>query len=643
MPRQDLVPIGDVLPRAVTLGYPTEVRQEVLQPLVSMIEDMQAAGLQPQIQSGFRSYIAQALAWEKWNRLYPERAAIISAPPGHSEHQLGTVVDFGSPELAGLVGEPGIEFHTDFAKTSEGMWLAEHAHDYGFTLSYTLDTFEISGFYLRTVAFSLCRARDWPPSYVSWGRPLRNTNWNMNPRPASRRAFRSTAVTLLLLLLTACQPAGQAALILTQPAPKLTAPAPSPSPPSPTAAAARPSPLPATAQPAPIPATAVPTALPTPTVRPLLSLSVPQQWWVTAQTAVSAANADPDAAVTWQVSRSATADVHLQHEVQEGLLVAQMPLVLAVPFTLDWEEVTWAEAQAIVDFGNEQVTLLPWSELDASLKSLRIDGRGPADPAYPLQETWSLAARPEYQESLAQLLPHLRAAWPRPPVHLLAVGDLMLDRRLGEALQQGDIEYPFAEVAETLRAADITVGNLESALGEGGEPEDKRYPFRAPVEAAAALGLAGFDVLSLANNHAMDYGPETLLAAIELLRAENVAAVGAGANAAAAHAPLIIEQDGLTIAFLSYVNVPVEASSGFDTAVWTATENSPGLAWADPQAHTSRSRRAERGHRCNYRAAAQRDRIPGRAGRSAAGSGVCRHRCRSGPCHRASHPHSAGD
>jgi poly-gamma-glutamate synthesis protein (capsule biosynthesis protein) len=37
------------------------------------------------------------------------------------------------------------------------------------------------------------------------------------------------------------------------------------------------------------------------------------------------------------------------------------------------------------------------------------------------------------------------------------------------------------------------------------------------------------------------------------------------------------------IAFLSYVNVPVEASSGFDTAVWTATENSPGLAWADPQ------------------------------------------------------------
>ncbi len=143
----DLVPIGELLPPSVTLGYPTEVREEVLGPLVQMIKDMQAEGLQPQVQSGYRSYIAQALAWDKWNRLYPEHAAIISAPPGHSEHQLGTVIDFGSPELAALVGQPGIEFHTDFAKTSEGLWLAAHAHEYGFTMSYTLAAFEVSGFY----------------------------------------------------------------------------------------------------------------------------------------------------------------------------------------------------------------------------------------------------------------------------------------------------------------------------------------------------------------------------------------------------------------------------------------------------------------------------------------------------------------
>jgi D-alanyl-D-alanine carboxypeptidase len=143
----DLVRLSDHLPFSVTQGYPSEVRQVVLQPLVDMVNDMIDAGLNPQILSGYRSYAAQAIAWNKWNTLYPERASIISAPPGHSEHQLGTVVDFGSPELPGIVGQPGIQFHTYFYKTSEGQWLAENAHKYGFTMSYTLEAFDTTGFY----------------------------------------------------------------------------------------------------------------------------------------------------------------------------------------------------------------------------------------------------------------------------------------------------------------------------------------------------------------------------------------------------------------------------------------------------------------------------------------------------------------
>lgn len=406
----------------------------------------------------------------------------------------------------------------------------------------------------------------------------------MNQRPAFRSPYKITAVALLLLLLTACRPDGQAALILTRPATQLLPPAPSASPTAPTVTptSSRPAPPPTTTPPSPLPVTAVPTAVPTATIRPRLTLFVPQEWLATAETAVSAANADPAAGVTWEISSSQAASARLQHDVEEGLFVAQRPLVLAVPFTLDWEETTWAEAQLLLDHDNEQVMVMPWAALDAGRKALRIDGRGPADPDYPLQETWSLTAGPEYEDALAHLRPHLQAAWPRPPVHLLAVGDIMLDRSLGQALQGGDLAYPFVGVADQLRAADITVGNLESALGDTGEPAPKRYPFRAPVEAAAALGLAGFDVVSLANNHAMDYGPQALQQAIALLQEANVAVVGAGANAAAAHAPLLIKQEGVTLAFLSYVNVPVEASSGFDTAVWTATEDSPGLAWADP-------------------------------------------------------------
>ena len=142
----DLTPLVDYFPVEVTLGYPTEVRAVIVQPLVEMVTAMRAEGLRPFIISGYRSYSTQAIAWDKWNREYPERAAIISSPPGHSEHQLGTTLDFGSPQLADIVGEE-YEFHTYFYKTDEGAWLLEHAHEYGFTLSYSREAFDVTGFY----------------------------------------------------------------------------------------------------------------------------------------------------------------------------------------------------------------------------------------------------------------------------------------------------------------------------------------------------------------------------------------------------------------------------------------------------------------------------------------------------------------
>lgn len=143
----DLVNLSDYFPTAVTLGYPTRARRIVVEPLVRMIGDMQSEALNPQIISGYRSYSAQAIAWSKWREEVPETASIVSAPPGHSEHQLGTTFDFGSPELPEIVGEEDIEFHTYFYLTSEGQWLLEHAHEYGFTLSYTREAFEISGLF----------------------------------------------------------------------------------------------------------------------------------------------------------------------------------------------------------------------------------------------------------------------------------------------------------------------------------------------------------------------------------------------------------------------------------------------------------------------------------------------------------------
>lgn len=143
----DLTPLAGYLPVDVTLGYPTELRRVAAGPLAAMIDEMLAAGLHPQIISGYRSYSAQAIARQKWEEKEPERASILSAPPGFSEHQLGTVVDFGSPELAEIVGQEDIEFHTWFYKTSEGAWLLENAHRFGFTLSYPFEATEVTGFF----------------------------------------------------------------------------------------------------------------------------------------------------------------------------------------------------------------------------------------------------------------------------------------------------------------------------------------------------------------------------------------------------------------------------------------------------------------------------------------------------------------
>lgn len=143
----DLVPLSELLPPTVTLGYPTEIREIASRPLVEMISEMWSVGLEPTILSGYRSYAAQSIAWTKWVVNEPDRASILSAPPGFSEHQLGTTVDIGSPELPEIVGDDDIQFHTYFYMTSESKWLEENAHSYGFTLSYPRQAFDLTGFY----------------------------------------------------------------------------------------------------------------------------------------------------------------------------------------------------------------------------------------------------------------------------------------------------------------------------------------------------------------------------------------------------------------------------------------------------------------------------------------------------------------
>jgi poly-gamma-glutamate capsule biosynthesis protein CapA/YwtB (metallophosphatase superfamily) len=166
-------------------------------------------------------------------------------------------------------------------------------------------------------------------------------------------------------------------------------------------------------------------------------------------------------------------------------------------------------------------------------------------------------------------------------VTLDAVGDIMLARTVGDQILDKGPQIVFAGVQPILDSADIRVGNLECAITSRGQPEHKSFTLQAPVEAAQALSSGGFDVLSLANNHAMDYGYAGLADTESILSQSGIASVGAGLDAAAAHAPVIIERNGLRLAFLAYVDVLPE-NSGFEPRSWSATETSPGVAWADP-------------------------------------------------------------
>jgi hypothetical protein len=161
------------------------------------------------------------------------------------------------------------------------------------------------------------------------------------------------------------------------------------------------------------------------------------------------------------------------------------------------------------------------------------------------------------------------------PVVLDAVGDITFGEQVGPAVSVHGGAYPWTGVARTLRAADMTTGNLETTVSARGVSGGKQYNFRGPPEALPPMSrVAGFDVLTLANNHADDFGSDALLDTLRYVRAAGIEPIGAGANEELAHRPAIVEAGGLKVAFLGYsdINPP-----GF-----RATATSPGTAAADP-------------------------------------------------------------
>lgn len=132
----DAVPPDLVPASAAGLEGPSgsmPVREVLVGDLAAMRAAWQAARLTIEIESAYRSYADQAATFDAWAaRIGHDGALVRTARPGHSEHQLGTALDVVSPGWSGRFGDWAVE-------SAEGAWMAEHAWEYGFVMSYPTD------------------------------------------------------------------------------------------------------------------------------------------------------------------------------------------------------------------------------------------------------------------------------------------------------------------------------------------------------------------------------------------------------------------------------------------------------------------------------------------------------------------------
>jgi poly-gamma-glutamate synthesis protein (capsule biosynthesis protein) len=157
-------------------------------------------------------------------------------------------------------------------------------------------------------------------------------------------------------------------------------------------------------------------------------------------------------------------------------------------------------------------------------------------------------------------------------VKLALAGDTMLGRGVAERLEHDPPESLFApEVVEVLGEADLFVLNLECCISARGEPAPGRvFHFRAPPWATQVLEHLGVDCVTLANNHALDFGPDALLDTLAHLDAAGIQAVGAGTDLERAQAPVVV--NGVTI--VAFTDHPQE---------YAATTSRPGVAFGVPE------------------------------------------------------------
>jgi len=146
-------------------------------------------------------------------------------------------------------------------------------------------------------------------------------------------------------------------------------------------------------------------------------------------------------------------------------------------------------------------------------------------------------------------------------------GDVMIGRLVNRSIALHGYVHPWGDVLPLLGRTDLNLVNLEAALTTCSEPVPKVFNFRADPDRVHTLQAARIDVVTLANNHVLDYGPAGLEETLVVLERAGIAHVGAGKDAHGARSPVVLTRNGLRIGILGCTD---------NEPGWAATEGTPG-------------------------------------------------------------------
>ena len=159
---------------------------------------------------------------------------------------------------------------------------------------------------------------------------------------------------------------------------------------------------------------------------------------------------------------------------------------------------------------------------------------------------------------------------------LAVVGDVMMDSHIARYIQSHGVDYPWEDVQTFLTDATFAIANLETSVSTRGEStKPERFGFRSHPDTLQGLVNAGIDIVSTANNHILDYGPDAHLDTLEHLESYNIHQMGSGETISQAEAPVMMVHQGQNLCFIGYSDILPKRS-------WEAKEDRQGVASLKP-------------------------------------------------------------